>query len=563
MEKQTKITIACFMAILLCSVAFVVQPSYAQAFQALTGFTYPIVAMEYQSTTDLIWVLTQNTTNQKSFLYWIDRPTKSIVGSSNLTAIIETQVGTTQRVHDIGCGKTDCFVTTGNGGVTGYIIKIPSFDIAPNIFQGQNATGSFVNPVAGAPFWHIYVEDNVVTGFGTIRLYVGTCSEAEATCDHMVRVINGVSMTDTGIFTIFAVTNNAGVREHDFILAGNSAVAESRFIMVRGHANLDTGSQNDVFIYDTEMVAGCSVQPTPPIQTTPLGVTTRFVDYGHANNKVYVSGVDGTMFVYDYSCNLIQSLTSNDTGVTGDIRYIDYSSGRLFYGESGGTARIGQLLVNSTGHIITTGDPSLYFPQPSVSQSTYDATFVNRNVGHQLINLGGNGEVWYPYTGTDKRVGILTFDAELGGGGDNMVCVDVNFDGIVDVCYDDVNGDGVPDASPLEIIRGGQNVTESANNIACQIGIETACDNPDPKTNGIGYLLVIILLAFMIVMFALARLKTSLIIPEWLWIIGTLAVLGASIFLGWIDTTLFILATIVIVAMAGFKIVAQFAGSDF
>lgn len=169
--------------------------------------------------------------------------------------------------------------------------------------------------------------------------------------------------------------------------------------------------------------------------------------------------------------------------------------------------------------------------------------------------------VFIPCAGSSGRV--VHSDLIIEGAIDDIVCVDVNFDGVTDVCYEDVNGDGVPDASPLELIRGSQNITESANNIACQIGIETACDNPDPKTNGVGFLLVIVLLAFMIVLFALARLHTNLIVPEWLWIIGTFTVLGASIFLGWIDTTLFIIGVIVIIAMASFKIVAQFVGSDF
>lgn len=163
--------------------------------------------------------------------------------------------------------------------------------------------------------------------------------------------------------------------------------------------------------------------------------------------------------------------------------------------------------------------------------------------------------------GTTAR--IIHSDIFVSGAIDDIACLDVNFDGVADVCYEDINGDGIPDASPLELIRSGQNVTESANNIACQIGIETACDNPDPKTNGVGFLLVIVLLAFMIVLFAMARLHTNLIVPEWLWIIGTFTVLGASIFLGWIDTTLFIIGVIVIIAMASFKIVAQFVGSDF
>lgn len=575
MNKKTNVSFGIIaIALIGLSIYTINYPreAYAQTFQALTGFQYPIVAMDYQSTSGLMWVLTQNTTNQKSFLYWVDRSSKSIQGSSNLTQMIITQVGSSHRVHDIGCGKTDCFVTSGNGGVTGHVFKIPSFDINPNIFRGKNITGNFPSPVTNAGFFHILVEDNVIAGFGAIRLYVGTCSEDEATCDYTVRVVNGVTMTDTGIFTIFDLSNNPGVREHGMRLLGNSAVAGAQFVLIGGHAGLDTGAQNKVFIYDSDMVAGCVVQPTPPLQTTPLSLDVRFEDYLSPNNRIYVGGVDGNVYVYNKSCTLIQSLTTNDTGLTGDIRFIDYDSGKLFMQESGGSAKISQLLTDSIGNIITTGDPSLYFPQPTVSQASYDSVFVNRNVGDQMINLAGNGQVWYIYTGIDKRVGILTLTG--GATGTSQVCIDTDLNGTLDLCFTDTNNDGVPDNGQLGALgayRSNSNLTSFATSMFCAFGINTnACINHDIKTNGAGLsllaFLILVSYAFLVSIHhttlhrqgETVQVMKTLNINPMLLLVMLVVDVGIAFYLGWIADLIFYTIIVVMVGLAAFGLYRKF-----
>lgn len=157
--------------------------------------------------------------------------------------------------------------------------------------------------------------------------------------------------------------------------------------------------------------------------------------------------------------------------------------------------------------------------------------------------------------------------------------VDVNFDGVPDRIYFDIGGpDGVPDSAgnggvpdgicdagslPLQ----GQPLNQTAGNIGCVIGIISCTngvpDNPDLASNGLGYLLVIILMAIMIAFFALAQAKTGLDIPDWLFIIGVFAVLGASVSFGWIDSTLFIIGAVVVAGMTATKFIQKFAGSSF
>jgi hypothetical protein len=163
--------------------------------------------------------------------------------------------------------------------------------------------------------------------------------------------------------------------------------------------------------------------------------------------------------------------------------------------------------------------------------------------------------------------------------------VDYNFDGVEDVVFTDVGGpegapttedpdggvpDGMCDGRPIQHIQAGSNTTESFSSLACTIGLYTdndgdgICpDDPDVRTNGIGFMLIVLALALMITLFAVAKLKTSLTVPEWVWIIGTLSILGVGVGLGWIDATFFIIGVITIVALASFRFAKSFGLGDF
>lgn len=290
------------------------------------------------------------------------------------------------------------------------------------------------------------------------------------------------------------------------------------------------------------------------------GNTQTSIDYNSVTDKIFVVGGGDSLGIINPDTRAVEVTKTNvcDTGTSLFVE-VNENTNQAFilcYVSGTGATNIALYDVTSNSVIAVFSSPSTSSGvqgNPTTTEMKWDDTV------KELHLVMGRGQ--------DATTGMNSItiinDPTIGSTGTGTVCLDINFDGTTDVCYEDVNGDNVPDANPIELIRAGQNVTEVGNALACQIGIETACDNPDPKTNGVGYLLVIVLLAFMIVIFALARLKTSLIIPEWLWIIGTFAVLGASIFLGWIDTTLFIIGAVVVVALASFKIVAQFTSGDF
>jgi len=171
----------------------------------------------------------------------------------------------------------------------------------------------------------------------------------------------------------------------------------------------------------------------------------------------------------------------------------------------------------------------------------------------------------------------------VGGGSEEpptaSVCyVDRNFDGIADFIFNDVGGPngfptvGNPDAGVPDGMCDWSGfgttspppITDAGGGLACLTGI-IPCTNgqptdPNPQTNGLGYLLVIFLLAVMILLFGVAQMKLGLGIPDWLWMIGTFAVIGFATLVGWIDSTLFIIGAVIIAALGAVSFIKKFAG---
>lgn len=533
------------------------------AFSIIDDFELGIKGMSYQSTTDTVWVLSSQGT-QEVYLYEVDRQSAVINDVHNLTQ--DWVDNGYSYAQDIWCGKTDCFITH-NSGTSGGIVRISTAEDGtfPNIFKGENVTGYWGSPVAAGSF-KITGRDEVVAGFGTITMWVDGCSEGGATCDGRIRVVDGISMLMAAEFPIYSATNNNAVKVHEMEWSGISGVVDNDLVTTIGFIT-DTGASNYLRIYNLATGAlKCETQL--PSSNNPYGVDVN--DFGSLTEyKLYVGSIDGIVYTYDDDCNLEQTISGAVTGLGGDVRYVQYSSGRIFIQETGANANIVHMVTNSTGHILTNEILS-YQPLPSSSQNMFDAVSTSTTVGNAIL-FAGNGELWFPYTGDnagDRKIGILTYDGSADSG-TVEACFDINPSPLIvqEICLTDIDGDGVVDApSNTFIARAGKNVTSIGNDLLCQIGVladsdfDGTCDNYDVKTNGVGYLLIILLFGFMIAMFAVAKLKTHLSIPEWLWIVGTFAVLGAGIGLQWIDTTLFIIGCVIVAGMASFRIYSAIQG---
>jgi hypothetical protein len=111
------------------------------------------------------------------------------------------------------------------------------------------------------------------------------------------------------------------------------------------------------------------------------------------------------------------------------------------------------------------------------------------------------------------------------------------------------------DTTPL--VGASQLVNESSTTLICQIGLipctDFVPDNPDIKTNGVGYILTAVALGILIGVFWVASRGDLGSIPTFLWFIATLAIIGVVTAFGWIDATFLILAVVAIIALATAK----------
>lgn len=98
---------------------------------------------------------------------------------------------------------------------------------------------------------------------------------------------------------------------------------------------------------------------------------------------------------------------------------------------------------------------------------------------------------------------------------------------------------------------------QSATNLICQVALipctDFVPDNPDIKTNGVGYLLTAVAIAIFVSLLWIASRGSLTEIPTFVWFIGIIAVLGAITAIEWIDPTFLIIGIIVVSALATAK----------
>lgn len=516
----------------------------AQTFQVISGFAQPIIAMHYQSGTDTIWVITEG--SGKTLLYEIDRSTKSVVATYNHTQNFDNLA--LGGALDIWCGLTDCFVTTTTGGIA----KISTVDISPNIFKGQNVTATVFSPVV-APFYHITGRDEVSGGFGTITMWVDGCSEAVATCDGTFRTVDGISMTIVSTASPYATSNNGAIHAHDMQWSGIAGVTDNHFVTGTGFTT-DTAATNLFRIYDltqSPILQSCSV--ALPSTNNVYDIATNYVSAGSSNNKIYVGSANGNMYVLDDSCTLLQSISASDTGLSGDIRFIEYSGGKIFMQEDGGTAKISQLLVNSTGHVITTGEPNIYFPLPSVSQPLFmtDGFTLSHSVDNMIL-LTGNGQLWFPYSSTEKEIGILTYDSTLDEPPQEGRDCDLPENANILICRLGGNGEiGSAGAFVIGNVTTGTGIL----GIGCSSGWVDCTEDPDPKTNGLGLLIFIASIFVVVGMFWFSIGKEAFHLPIFIWVLIIISLSAFFTLMDIIDPVFLILSVVACIALAVPKVI--------
>jgi len=149
-------------------------------------------------------------------------------------------------------------------------------------------------------------------------------------------------------------------------------------------------------------------------------------------------------------------------------------------------------------------------------------------------------------------------EPEPPGGGGGGIPADCN------PPFVDTNSDGVCD-NPAFAGGGGQNVTDIADDFFCTIGIIPCANgdaiNPDIKTNGIGYLLFLIML---IVFMALATLavegKKTSNVHIMLYAVVLIGTAGFSAVVGWVGFEIFYVTILAVIALGAVKITTLISG---
>lgn len=141
---------------------------------------------------------------------------------------------------------------------------------------------------------------------------------------------------------------------------------------------------------------------------------------------------------------------------------------------------------------------------------------------------------------------------------ESEVCIDINGDGNVDVCYDDSNGDGVADSGgALETITNQNPPALAVGRFLCQTGVILECNNGEPsnsdiKANGSGLILFFILLVVLMAIVGSAlygRVKIEFNLMLQIPVI--MIAVGLSVAFQWIEALWFYVMIFIIIGFAG------------
>lgn len=529
-----------FISILLSQIGIV----FAQVFTVVTGMQERIRAISYQASSDSFWVLSEG--NGFTWLHQIDRSTRSNIFSYNHTDTFDDLgAGVTK---DIWCGQTSCYITTDSG----LLVGITTEDISPNIFKGINVTGTYAHANS---LGHITGRDQVSGGFGSVTLWIDTFTGT----NRNVIIVDGISFTLTGTLPAYGTTG-VNERVHDIRWSEVAGITDNDLITSTGFIT-DTAAQNSIVVYNLATLAiKCNV--ATPSQNNPIPVAPNYYGAGDSNNKFYVGSIDGIVYVYnENTCGVVQTFS---TGLTGDLRFLDYDSGRLFVQENGANAFIKQFAVNSTGFILSTN--TTYSPLPSVAQDTFDSVDTTMSNARFWL-LAGNGQLWFPYTGNDEKVGILIYEAIPEGGGGTIGGTDCDLPENQFILICRLGQDGAEVGSAGAFVIGNVSQGTGILGIGCTMGLVDCIADPDPQTNGLG-LLIFIASIFVIVGMFYASLggQNTWALFHGSPIILVLIIIALSAFFTIteiIDPIFLILSIVAIIALAAPKIIGLIQNRGF
>lgn len=374
----------------------------------------------------------------------------------------------------------------------------------------------------------LFITD--ITSGGGFNLYKFDLTKINSTTTSMFENrFNYGAPCALGTFNAVMVENN-----HEMWLACNSSADGDAHIAV---INLDT------------------MALTHDLDLSIFNSFTAGIDFNSVTNTVIASNDIGEMWSIDANSKTVTQLFGIVCAQTADLAVNDNTNEVYVLCVSDDTLREYSIVTNSQVasfgvlDLGSAGLPSAINDFPTIN-GRISGNKTNFWIGYSISNTFGGTEA------TTKNYLTNIFDGALTVAGSATVCIDV--DPLVDVeqlvCFDDVNGDGIPDATGSNP-RVTQTVTQSINTINCQVGL-VSCTNSDIKTNGTGYLLLLFLILVSVaLLYAMSHRAERAFdeIPMIIWVLVIVVDTGIAFFLGWTDGIPFFFSIVAIIALASYR----------
>lgn len=302
-------------------------------------------------------------------------------------------------------------------------------------------------------------------------------------------------------------------------------------------------------------VVGLAASGTPDFAVSPTG-SPNSIAWNTREDNLLVCKSSGSIELFNYTAGFTLWHTFESANCGGTINndmYYDSTSDRFLYQTTNdvttlrdGTNGDSLFTITHTGggedQVFVVSNDLSYLANVVGAVGTdfavFDMTGINLgSSGDEEPDTGGGVDCTLPEN-TNILICRLT--------GNDGQCVN----GVLQCIGDTVLGNST-DNSDVGLI-----------DIICGVGFIDCADNPNIKTNGIGYLLLAAALGIEIGILWVASRGDLREVPTFIWFIATIAIVGSLTLMNFIDPTFLVLSVITVVALAAAKARGLFGGGD-
>lgn len=486
------------------------------------------------------------------------------------------KTGLTGDWKGLWCGSTYCYILFdySTGSWSSQLIRIWSLGVSSSqtgdISGYRNITNTFIlqdsiwgydecNPappncgIGGITLFWSYA----VTGTNVFLVKEGGTS--------LMGSVNGAG-TDTVINTSSTTIKNIDGCRHCadtsgvtrvFISGGHNTGASRQAVLYNGATMAEIGSYSPNVVNTACSGSGVGGSATNNGFSKYMGNTIDRFAYVTDTGIAFIGASAGSLVVADCQptadFNIINRVRAIDIDTTNKLWYI-------WHGNESPLASITQ--YNLTYSVI---DSEVDFDSSDITISDTISGWVDGGQPYNSMKIAYDvGSILMVSDSSKARLLYLNnfVSAPQAGG---TVCIDVDpSSGITLICYTDTDNDGVADQNNpgglLTIARANTNITQTAGIFGCGIGL-SSCTNLNSKTNGIGLLVMLLLLTFFFGLILLACKKLDYPINHVspvFWIVLVLGVTGVAYQANWTDGIPFFASVIAVAGFSGLKLSGRF-----